>query len=409
MVMLKARIILITFCVFLLGLPFSPSLYSESKDKKILVHYMPWYATKPVSGYWGWHWTMNQFNPEKVKENGQRDAASHDYPLIGLYDSNDSDALECQVLLMKLAGIDGVIIDWYGIKKFRDYAEIHRNSLHLIKHLRRAGLEYAICYEDQTIKHMIKGQVIKEEEDIDHGKDVMEWLSKNWFSDDAYVKMGGQPILLVFGPQYFAKDQWKKIVSGIPNQPKLFALPHLTKQVGVEQAFGWPPVSGGRKITPSVWRKYLNSLYSRPNPENSVISLVFPGFKDIYKQAKLHDSYGSIDARNGKTFKETFELALKSKSEIIQIATWNDYGEGTVIEPTKEHGYRYLEHIQKHTKALDRYSQDDLQLPVMLYQLKKRKVRNPEQIKRTQRAAELLFNGKNKEAREIIHRELPKK
>ena len=38
------------------------------------------------------------------------------------YDSADPVALEYHVALMKLAGIDGVIVDWYGMDNFNDYA-----------------------------------------------------------------------------------------------------------------------------------------------------------------------------------------------------------------------------------------------------------------------------------------------
>ena len=99
---------------------------------------MPWYSSKPVSGRWGWHWTMDRFNPDKIGANGRRELASHYRPLIGPYDSSDPDALEYQVLLMKFAGISGVIIDWYGIENFLDYGIIHRNSLALLKYIRQA-------------------------------------------------------------------------------------------------------------------------------------------------------------------------------------------------------------------------------------------------------------------------------
>ena len=55
-----------------------------------------------------WYWTMNHFNPDRVSNNGRREVAAHDYPLIGLYDSNDSHVLECHVLLMKFASIEGL-------------------------------------------------------------------------------------------------------------------------------------------------------------------------------------------------------------------------------------------------------------------------------------------------------------
>jgi hypothetical protein len=73
----------------------------------LLVHFMPWYQAPPKEGSWGWHWTMNHFSPGKKGENGQREIASHFYPLTGPYDSRDPDILEYQVLLMKLSGIDG--------------------------------------------------------------------------------------------------------------------------------------------------------------------------------------------------------------------------------------------------------------------------------------------------------------
>ena len=52
-----------------------------STSKTVLVHYMPWYASKPISGHWGWHWTMDRFKPEKVGANGKLELASHYRPL----------------------------------------------------------------------------------------------------------------------------------------------------------------------------------------------------------------------------------------------------------------------------------------------------------------------------------------
>ena len=74
------------------------------------------------------------------KWDGTREIASHDYPLIGLYDSGDEWVLECQIQQMKLAGIDGVIIDWYGIDPINDYPMIHENTKLLVSIIKKAGL-----------------------------------------------------------------------------------------------------------------------------------------------------------------------------------------------------------------------------------------------------------------------------
>ena len=73
-----------------------------------------------------------------------------------------------------------------------------------------------------------------------------------------------------------------------------------------------------------------------------------------------------INARSGQTFVETLKLAQTSGSQIVQIATWNDYGEGTVVEPTSALGYRYLEHIQQSARAGQPYDASDLRLKVVI-------------------------------------------
>ena len=396
------------YCCALL-LIFSEWLHAGDDSRTMLVHYMPWYSSKPVSGRWGWHWTMNHFNPDKVNQNGRREVASHDYPLIGPYDSSDPHALECHVLLMKFAGIDGAIIDWYGIADFRDYAAIHRNTERLIKYIKKAGLRYAVCYEDQSVKHMIKGKLLDKAEDIAHGTKVLEWLHNNWFGDDAYLKVDGRPVMLLFGPQhFFKKEQWEQIVSGRPKRPLLYALPHLSQRIGADGAFGWPPVSGGREAVPAVWRQYLRDLYSRGMNGESIIAVVFPGFHDIYKEANLHAGYGYLDDREGKTFEETLELAWRSKSRLIQVATWNDYGEGTIIEPTQTFGYRYLEAVQKHIRTHSKeavpFGRDDLRLPVMLYELRKGRMGDPVAMRDLDKASALLFSSKCDEARTLLEK-----
>lgn len=377
----------------------SSSVCAQDRARKtVLAHYMPWYASKPVSGVWGWHWTMDHFNPDQIKADGRREIASHDSPLIGPYDSGDEDALQCQVLLMKFAGLDGVIVDWYGTADFRDYAMVHRNTQRLIVQLKKAGLRFAICYEDQSVKHMIASGRLPKQDEVTEGARAMSWLAEDCFGDPAYVTLGRRPVVLLFGPQHFTKSQLQSIASGHAARPLLFGLPHLTKDAGMDGAFGWPPVTGGREITREVWMDYLKRLDSR---ENS-IAVAFPGFHDIYKEAGLHDSYGFIDDRDGVTFSETMELAQQSRSPIIQIATWNDYGEGTVIEPTVNKGYRYLEVLQRSLAPGSGYTADDLRLPVELYKLKKQVGQNPAQVSQLQRASGLLFAGKCQEARLVL-------
>ena len=365
---------------------------SQSFDKLVLVHYMPWYASKPVSGSWGSHWTMSYFDPDTVLENGQREIASWYYPLIGAYDSNDPHALECHALLMKIAGLDGAIIVWWGTEDAVDYGMLHRNTQHFIKYLKRANLQFAIMYVDGSIETMIKFGHLPKAEAVPHAQMVIQWVADNWFGDEDYVTLNGRPVLLVWGPQYFMTDQWSQITSGLSPAPMMYGLPGGQ----LDGAFNWVDAHLG-----DGWRDFHEHVYTRYTGE-SLIASAFPGYHDIYAESGAHASYGFIDHRDGETLAESFELALKTDSPIVQIATWNDHGEGTVIEPTREFGYRYLEFIQNHVKNDTPYSPDALRLPVRLYELKKTHQHHSARMGQLERATVLLFAGRYEEGAAVI-------
>jgi len=128
----------------------------------VLVHYMPWYQAPPIADGYGYHWHQggSVFDPYETLPDGRSHIASQQYPLTGPYDSRDQALLEYQALLMKMAGIDGVIFDWYGIDDALDYRLLHESTLAAIEVFRKAGLSYAICYEDQSIGKMIEANIL---------------------------------------------------------------------------------------------------------------------------------------------------------------------------------------------------------------------------------------------------------
>src|ERR1700689_1899802 len=133
------RLRVLLFAGLLLSLFLGATATVRAASKTVMVRYMPWFESQPFSGYWGWHWTMNYFNPNTINPtNGEQEIASWYYPLIGPYDSADPAVLEYHVLLMKLAGVDGVIVDWYGMDNFNDYALINTRTLDLLNYTRKA-------------------------------------------------------------------------------------------------------------------------------------------------------------------------------------------------------------------------------------------------------------------------------
>lgn len=352
-------------------------------QKPVMVYYLPWYVAKPHSEAWGWHWTMNHFNPDLINASGERQIASWYHPLIGPYDSSDPAVLEYHVLLMKLTGIDGVIVDWYGFAPYMDYGINNQATTRLFDFTRRARLKFAICYEDQTIKHMIKGNYLSAGEAIPHAQKGMLYLQTNFFSDPSYFRLNGKPLLLNFGPQYFlAATNWTDIFSVLAatNEPAFFTEDiYLARGAG---AFSWPPMWMGQApgttgvLSSAALKSYLNEFQKNAVAWPASISSAFPRFHDIHQKAGVRDYWGYLGDAKGETFRETLSRAMTYNSTIVQIVTWNDFGEGTMVEPTKEYGYRDLGMIQdfrrQYLETNFTRRTNDLSLALRLYNARKR-------------------------------------
>jgi hypothetical protein len=373
----KKIFILVFLASFLCGV----SKAAQSAPKLVMVHYMPWFVSQPYSGSWGWHWTMNHFNPNLTNVNGEQQIASWYYPLIGPYDSADPAVLEYHVLLMKLAGIDGVIVDWYGPDDFNDYGINNQRTLALFNCTRKAGLKFSLCYEDQTVQQEVNGNYIAAEAAITHAQQTMLYAQANFFNDASFLRLGNTPVLLNFGPQYFKNNSdWTRIFSVLDatNQPLFFTENSRLSPVGAG-AFDWPPMwlSGGgtNMLTPAQLQSYLANFQQTATGWPNFISSAFPRFHDIYAQAGVGASYGQLDDDNGSMLTSTLSCAMTNHSAIVQLVTWNDFSEGTIIEPTADYGYRDLGIIQDlRRRYLDsgfQYHTNDLAMAFRFYNLRR--------------------------------------
>lgn len=374
----------------------------------LLAHFMPWYQTPRVSGYWGWHWTMNHFNPAQTDDDGRPQIASQYMPLTGPYDSQDEAVLEYQVLLMKLSGIDGVIVDWYGTADYNDYAALNAATGKLFEAATRAGLRFVLCYEDRTVMTMVNGGHLNTKTALAQGQSDMNYAAEHWFASDTYVSYQGQPLVFVFGPLYFRQPaDWTAMFVDIDPTPALITLDQNLSFAALS-GYPWPPMqmSGGVELNPAVLESYLERFYRNAQRRDFIVGSAFPGFHDIYDEADVRSSYGYLDARDGQTLRNTLDLALAVNPNIVQLVTWNDYGEGTTIEPTEEFGYQYLEIIQAARQRMDTgftISTDDLRLPMSLLQARRNHTEDAEANARLDQAFAAIVTGDLATAREILN------
>lgn len=334
---------------------YPPVAVTKSNSKKVFVHLMPWFETKATNGgSWGVHWKMNTQNPDIIDSSGRRQIASHYYPLIGPYASGDTAVIQYQLLLMKLSGIDGVFIDWPGTQNKFDYPLLARNTERIVSQLAKVGLDYAIVYEDQDLAQAT--------DQIAQAKEDMNYLQTKHFVNPNYVKLDNKPLLLDFGPQALqSASDWTNVFSVLNPKPAFFTLWFQSGKAGSNATgeFAWIPQDN---------LNTLNTFYSN-NYQGIKIGSAYPGFNSFYAEGGWGGPTWTIDYNGTGNFSQTLDLALSQNINYVQLATWNDYGEGTMIEPTEEFGYNFLTTLQQKL-GVSNISQKDLEMVAQMYKLR---------------------------------------
>ena len=322
-----------------------PVQLSKDNDMKLFAHYMPWFVKPSASGVWN-HWTMST----NALQTDHSNLASHYSPLISPYASNDEAVLDYQCLMMKYSGLDGVIIDYMGESGKNDYASIAANTKKMVASATKAGLQFAICYDEQTALSSFTFPDLNDAKD--QGRSDMRFISNNFLNLPNYVKDNGKPVLLIFGPaRVKGKANWEYITEPL-NGAKVIVLNNMSGNYGnASGEFLW--------VNPSP-------NYSNVGSYDMYIAGAMPGFWDVYKQFGQGEGYTTYDRQDGALFLQQLNAAKEAGLKWLQISTWNDYGEGTVIEPTKEFGYQYLTILQQFAKVS--LTEQDLKLVARWYE-----------------------------------------
>jgi len=254
---------------------YSPAPVQKAAGNKIYVHLMPWFESKDYSGYWGGHWTMANKNPDVVDGSGRRQIAAYYYPLIGPYASADPDVIEYQLLLMKLSGVDGVLIDWPGTTNAFDYVRNRQNSEAVINKIGQVGLQFGVVYEDHNL---ILANV---SDKLGQGRADMSYLRDNYFNKSEYLKINNQPLLLDFGPQTFQNaNDWTNVFSVLPTKPYFLTLWYEHGEAGnnSQGEYAWIYQDG----TPYL--NHLSNFYQSATNYGVKMGAVAPGFNAYYAE-----------------------------------------------------------------------------------------------------------------------------
>jgi hypothetical protein len=318
-----------------------PLSIKKTYTRRIFVHMMPWFQVG------GLHWSMNA-------RNAATGVASWYAPMIGEYSSNDPVVIEYQLLMMKYAGIDGVVIDWPGLNGANDLPQNKASADAIIARTAAFGLQFGVVYEDQDAVS------------VDAAKNDMSYVRDNFFTKANFIQANGKPELLVFGPQKFLDaNDWTNILSVFPQKPTFFTLWYNAAAGGnADGQFAWVAQNGLKGVSDF-------DTGADGGNHGLMIPILYPGFNPYYAAGgwpgptwKVSYTLKPDNTEGGNTLQSSFTLGQYA-GDPLQIATWNDYGEGTMIEPTNQFQYQSLTTLQQSVGAT--YTDAELKIVKLLY------------------------------------------
>jgi hypothetical protein len=246
------------------------------------------------------------------------------------YSSHDPAVLREQIRHAKSMGITAFVVDWYGDRQ----PFIDKSYSLMQEAAAKEKFQVAMMYDETDQDDGATDEAI-----ADFTMFHEAYLSPKSPGHQAYLTYEGRPVIFVF-PKGRHTD-WTKVRAVIDKwrPAPLLIDENLPGHYGsaFDGFYAWvDPVQGGDG---SNWGKqYLTNFYETMKdkyPDKIIVGGAWSQFNDAKASWGLNRH---ISARCGQTYTETFNFwhqffPADEPIPFIMVETWNDYEEGTAVEP----------------------------------------------------------------------------
>ena len=165
-----------------------------------------------------------------------------------------------------------------------------------------------------------------------------------------YLRLDGRPVVFVFGTDALSPSRWETVLAGLDvaligdtTDP---AYAHLMVADHTYAATGTVPDRAAQ-----TWRRALaNRAAAAVNPSASPrlhIETVAPGYDD----RGVRSPGQVVDRADGARYDAVWDLAHAAAPDWVLVTSWNEWFEGTSIEPSTAHGDLALRQTSDHVAA----------------------------------------------------------
>jgi glycoprotein endo-alpha-1,2-mannosidase len=305
------------------------ALLKSDVSKEVLAFYYGWYGNPKVSKRWV-HWTNVDMAAKRI---GQ----STHYPALGPYDSHDPAVVETHCRQAKESGLTGFIVSWWAKGDFHD-----EGMPLMLERANKHGIKATVYYETVPEgSHRVKRAI-----------DDLTYIIDQYGHHPAWLKVGNHPVIFVYKRtlRHLKLDGWEKVMNVVRAKSPDGAV-FIGDRISLEAAciFDGIHTYNPTRLTKGKsrgelrdWakRKFLK-LVQTAGPERIACITIIPGYDDLVL-ATRNPPRPTTDRHDGDTYRILWEEAIAANPDWVLVTSWNEWHEGSEIEPSAELGEREL-------------------------------------------------------------------
>ncbi|GAB4131977.1 MAG: hypothetical protein Kow0040_12040 [Thermogutta sp.] len=288
-------------------------------------------------------------------------------PVLGWYDEANPECADWQIKWAVEHGIKFFMVDWYWSQGNRHLEHWLHNAY--MKSRFRPYLKWAVMWANHNPPNTHSAE---------DWRQVTQYWIDNYFGMDEYYRIDGRPAVFIWAPANIRND-----VGGSEEAAKLYAMSQeMARKAGLPgiyfvamsshdseaacrqlKAEGYEAFTsyhgfqiaaqnaGSKRFpfadvvatSPEVWRQAdarASGLLYMPIVDTGWDSQPWHGTRSLVITDRTPEAFGQLCV-------EARRYADQTGKRIIAIGPWNEWGEGSYIEPCAERGFRDLEELRR--------------------------------------------------------------
>jgi len=247
------------------------------------------------------------------------------------YLSADASTIAQHVQQAQQANIDALILDWYGPQVENNQTE--PNFRILLEQARQHGIQAAVTVD-------LAGPFLQ---NTDAVHDALLGLRDQHISHPAYLRVGDKPVVFFWRQDQYSVATWQAIRNQVDPERTMIWIAE-----GAD--LGYLDVFDGLYLYSVAWSdnpasvsvRWGNKVRDWSDEHETFrywVATAMPGYDDT---ATGRDDAFVQERNDGAYYRETWDGAVQSRADWVVITSFNEWLEGTQIEPSAAYEDFYL-------------------------------------------------------------------